>query len=244
MTTTTTIKTKPLKKSTALSSIGGKSSTSYTLPRKGPRDKWSFITHLAGAILGGFGTVYLFIANFTTSFDGLGKFISMILFGFSMMALYTCSSIYHYSNGSDQKVQRLRKLDHAMIYVLIAGTYTPVLFNGLEAPKSTFFLIGIWTFAIVGVYVKMFWLNAPRWLYTSFYIIMGWALVFDPSALFSLDFNFLMLLLAGGISYTVGAVFYILKKPNFSKEFGFHEIFHCFIVLGTVLQFIGVAFYL
>ncbi len=220
------------------------SSEPFISTPKGPRDKWSFITHFAGAILAAAATIFLIITNFTTSPDGLGRLISVTLYGFSMIALYTCSSIYHYCKGPEEKIKKLRKLDHAMIYVLIAGTYTPVLYNGLEHPKSTIFLIGIWTFMAIGVGVKMFWLSAPRWLYTSVYVIMGWAIVLDPGALVSLPFNFLMLLLAGGISYTIGAVFYIIKKPNFSEAFGFHEVFHCFIVLGTALQFVGVAFYL
>ncbi len=211
---------------------------------KGPREKWSFITHFAGVIFGVCATVYLFATNFTLEADGIGRLITMTLFGLSMIALYLCSSIYHYCPGPPEKIKKLRKLDHAMIYVLIAGTYTPALYNGLEHPRSTIFLIGIWTFMVIGVVVKVFWLNAPRWLYTSVYVIMGWAIVFDPSAFSILPFDFIMLLLAGGISYTIGAVFYIIKKPNFCSDFGFHEIFHCFILLGTILHFIAIAFFL
>ncbi len=243
MTTNNTATITGIKSNLAFSSTKATSQSFQTIP-KGPRDKWSFITHFAGAILAVAATLYLIITNFTTSIDGLGRLISVTLYGLSMIALYSCSSIYHYCKGPAEKIKKLRKLDHAMIYVLIAGTYTPVLYNGLEHPKSTIFLIGIWSFMVIGVAVKMFWLNAPRWLYTSVYVIMGWAIVLDPIALISLPFDFLMLLLAGGISYTVGAVFYIIKKPNFSAAFGFHEIFHCFIVLGTALQFIGVAFFL
>ncbi len=210
----------------------------------GPRDKWSYLTHLFGAILAAFGTIYLFVSNFTLEVEGLGRLLTMTLFGFSMIALYTSSALYHYCPGPSEKIAKLRKLDHAMIYVLIAGTYTPVLYNGLEHPKSTLLLCIIWGLGIIGIVLKMFFINAPRWLSTSLYVIMGWAIAFDPKAITSLPFNFFMLILAGGISYTIGAVFYILKKPNFSPEFGFHEIFHCFILAGTIIQFIGVAYYL
>ena len=212
--------------------------------QKGPREKWSFITHFASAILATFATLFLFFSNIEHIHQDTGRLITMTLFGLSMIVLYSCSSIYHFSNGSAKVQLHLRKLDHAMIYALIAGSYTPVLYNGFEAPKSTFFLIGIWAFMLVGVIVKLFWLNAPRWLSTAVYVIMGWSIIIDPKALFSLPSDFLILLLAGGISYTIGAILYVLKKPNFCEAFGFHEIFHCFITLGSAFHFVGLVLYL
>ncbi len=205
------------------------------------RDEWSFQTHLIGMILASLGTIYMAV---TQVGGGAGRWITLFVFGLSMIALYTCSSVYHYSKGSKEHIKRLRKLDHAMIFVLIAGTYTPILYNGVSAPKNYIFLGVIWGLAVAGIVLKMFRMKALRWLYTLIYIVMGWSIVFDFNALVSLPGTFLTYLIAGGISYTVGAVFYILKKPNFSKKFGFHELFHVFIMVGTICHFIGIVFYL
>lgn len=207
----------------------------------GPRDEWSFKTHFTGILFGIAATLYMWADRIG---EGTGTVASFVIFGLSIIALYTCSSIYHYSNGPDERIFRLRKLDHSMIYVLIAGSYTPVLYNCMEQPKGTIFLTAIWLVALAGVLIKVFWFNAPRWLYTSMYILMGWAIVIDPKALMQLDPRCLWLLVAGGLSYTIGAVFYILKKPNISDKFGFHELFHCFILLGTVFQFVSIAVFI
>ncbi|MEE1170612.1 MAG: hemolysin III family protein [Anaerovoracaceae bacterium] len=203
-----------------------------------PRDEWSFKTHFIGILFGIAATLYMWTDRMG---QGAGTVASFVIFGLSIIALYTCSSVYHYNNGSDETIFRLRKLDHSMIYVLIAGSYTPILYNCVEQPKGTIFLAAIWLVAAAGVLIKVFWFNAPRWLYTSMYILMGWAIVIDPKALMTLDPRCLGFLIAGGLSYTIGAVFYILKKPNISDKFGFHELFHCFILLGTVFQFISIA---
>lgn len=205
------------------------------------RDEWSFQTHFIGIFLAAAGTIYMTV---TQVGEGAGRWLSFFVFGLSMIALYTCSSVYHYSKGSKEHIKKLRKLDHAMIFVLIAGTYTPILYNGVAAPKSYIFLSVMWALAVVGIILKIFRMKAPRWLYTLIYIVMGWAIAFDYNALIALPQTFLQYLIAGGIAYTVGAVFYIIKKPNFSKKFGFHELFHVFILLGTVCHFIGIVFYL
>lgn len=207
----------------------------------GPRDEWSFKTHFIGIIFGVFATIFMWADRWG---QGTGTVASFVIFGLSIIALYTCSSIYHYYNGPAETLVRLRKLDHSMIYVLIAGSYTPVLYNCLEPSKGMIFLAVMWMVAAAGVIIKVFWLDAPRWLYTSMYILMGWAIVVDPKALMTLDPRCLWLLVAGGLSYTVGAVFYIIKKPNISEKFGFHELFHCFILLGTVFHFVGMALFI
>ncbi len=206
-----------------------------------PREEWSFKTHFVGIFFGIAATIYMWVTRWG---EGAGTVASFVIFGLSIIALYTCSSVYHYSNGSAERQLRLRKLDHSMIYVLIAGSYTPVLYNCLEPTKGLVFLAVMWMLAAAGVIIKVCWFNAPRWLYTSMYVIMGWAIVVDPKALMTLDSNCLWLLVAGGISYTVGAVFYAIKKPNISEKFGFHELFHCFILLGTVFQFVSIAVFI
>lgn len=139
---------------------------------------------------------------------------------------------------------RIRKLDHSIIFVLIAGSYTPILAKTLTGTHEVIFISVMWTLALLGCIMKVLWLNAPRRLYTSLYILMGWAIVFSPKALFSMNTVSLWLLVAGGLSYTVGGVIYAIKKPNITEEFGFHEIFHCFILLETILQFFSIGVFL
>lgn len=203
------------------------------------RDEWSFKTHAIGFVLAILATIALMVYEKAQSASP-GSILTIGIFGFSMMALYLCSSIYHYSRKDKQVVARLRKLDHSMIYVLIAGTYTPIIHALMKWPKSLYWMIGIWGFAIAGIIIKMFWMDAPRWLYTSLYILMGWSIVFDFKALLTIPATVVFWLAVGGIFYTIGAIIYILKKPNPSPKFGFHEIFHVFIILGTAGHFIAV----
>lgn len=205
-----------------------------------PRDEWSFKTHFLGALLSVVATAYMIIHYIVVGGLGLGTLLSYVVFGLSLIALYSCSAIYHYSNGNEQVYTRLRKLDHSMIYVLIAGSYTPILYNGMPVPKAYIYLGIIWGFALVGIIIKICWLNAPRWLYTSIYILMGWAIIFDIKSLAALPTLTIVFLALGGISYTTGAVMYILKKPNWFKQFGFHEIFHVFIMIGSLMHVIAV----
>lgn len=201
-----------------------------------PRDYWSFWSHFAGALLSVVATIFLIAYHSDNPW-------SFLVFGLSLMALYSCSSIYHYVREPSERVRRLRKLDHSMIYVLIAGTYTPILVNGMDGGKSLIWLCAIWGAALIGIIVKVCWLNAPRWLYTSIYLIMGWAIVFQLGALKVPD-DFTVWMIIGGVLYSSGAILYIIKRPNIFQTFGFHEIFHIFIILGSVSHFIAVSFYL
>ena len=198
---------------------------------KNAREPMSSYTHFLGVIFAVVGTVFLFVLNNLTGNFSARMFVSILAFGGSMLALYSASSIYHYYKGPVLKQEYLRKLDHAMIYVLIAGSYTPICLKFMEGAHGILFVLGIWAVALCGIFVKMFWMNAPRALYTGFYLLMGWAIIFDWKAL--------SLMPAGAI----GAVFYILKKPNISDRFGFHELFHVFILLGTFFHFLAVVFY-
>lgn len=202
-----------------------------------PKDYWSFWTHFIGAILAVI-SAFLFIGFHHSEHPW-----SFLVFALSLIALYSCSSIYHYVQGPDSRVQRLRKLDHSMIYVLIAGTYTPVLANCMDSGKGSVWLIVIWSAAIVGIILKVCWLNGPRWLYTSLYLVMGWAIVFLIGAL-SVSASFIFWLAAGGVLYSAGAVMYIIKKPNIFATFGFHEIFHIFIILGSLCHFLAIFLYI
>ena len=209
-----------------------------------PRDFWSFYTHFTGAVLSLIAVIF-FIA--TSAAEGNASIVNItgaIIFGISMLALYSASSIYHYVNRPSEGLVRLRKLDHAMIYVLIAGTYTPIALSYMKFNDAIIFLSVIWMVAIAGILMKIFWLNAPRWLYTSLYVVMGWAIIFDWKAFDGVPVGCLALIAAGGISYTAGAVFYAIKKPNITKRFGFHEIFHFFVIFGSVFHFIAVDLYI
>lgn len=206
-----------------------------------PRDYWSCITHGIGIFFGIIATIYMAIEKSKSAEDAMFPYVA---FGLSITALYATSSFYHYYNGPSEKLVRIRKLDHSIIFVLIAGSYTPILAKTLTGTHEVIFISVMWTLALLGCIMKVFWLNAPRRLYTSLYILMGWAILFSPKALFSMNTVSFWLLVAGGLSYTVGGVIYAIKKPNITEEFGFHEIFHCFILLGTILQFFSIGVFL
>ncbi len=210
---------------------------------KDAREPMSSYTHFLGVIFSAVGTVLLVILNNITGNFSARMLVSILAFGGSMLALYSASSIYHYYNGPIIKQEWLRKLDHSMIYVLIAGSYTPICLKFMEGLHGILFVCGVWAVALCGILVKLCWMNAPRALYTGFYLLMGWAIVFDWKALQLMPAGAIGLLLAGGISYSIGAIFYILKRPNPSPIFGFHELFHVFILLGTFFHFLTVVFY-
>jgi hemolysin III len=202
-----------------------------------PRDKWSFRTHLAGAFLGVIITISLVLTH-------QDHFLPYLVFGLSVIALYSCSALYHYVQGPPELVQNLRKLDHTMIFVLIAGTYTPILVLSFPPTKAMIYMIVMWGVTVLGAIMKMVWLQAPRWLYTLLYVAMGWAAVGEIPFFFHTSPPLAIWIVAGGLSYTLGAVFYALKKPNPSTEFGFHEIFHVLIIGGTVCHWVAIANYL
>lgn len=210
---------------------------------KNARDPVSCYTHFLGILFSAAATAFLVLL------DGLGGnfsariMVSVLIFGGSMLALYTASTVYHFYNGAVKIQERLRKLDHAMIYVLIAGTYTPICLKFMEGRHGIIFIGTMWLIAVCGIVMKLCWMNAPRALYTAFYLLMGWAIILDWKALQAIPGGAIALLLAGGIAYSIGAVFYIIKKPNISDVFGFHELFHVFILLGTFFHFLTVVFY-
>lgn len=208
-------------------------------------DPVSSETHFIGAAL---SLVTLIIMMVVAIIDGSNQqtIIGITVFGLSSISLYSASCIYHYYNASeDNKIKLiLRKLDHSMIYVLIAGTYTPICLSYLEFPHSLYFLIAIWLIAIIGIIIKLFWMRAPRFVSTIFYLLMGWALIFDLPAFSDVPLGCFGLIAAGGISYSIGAVIYILKKPNWFKSFGFHELFHIFVMVGSAFHFLAVIIYI
>ena len=165
--------------------------------------------------------------------------IGFTVFGISLLLLYGASTIYHTLDVCPKKTGFLRRIDHMMIFVLIAGTYTPVCLVTLQGTWGWTLLVAIWAFALFGVLLKIFWMNAPRWLSTLIYVVMGWLAViaFVPLKA-AVSWGGIGLLVAGGLAYTIGAVIYATKKPNLAllKSFGFHEIFHVFVMVGSAIH--------
>ncbi len=209
---------------------------------KKAQDPVSSETHFWGAIAS-IGALVITMIRGVAMQDNALEIVSSIVFSLSAIALYSASSIYHYCLDNKRFKNNLRKFDHSMIFVLIAGTYTPLCFELMDFREAALFLGFIWFIAIAGIVMKMFWLNAPRTLYTLIYLIMGWAIVLKFPILMEMPLVPFMLLVAGGISYSIGAVMYILKRPNITISFGFHELFHVFILLGTLLHFICILIY-
>lgn len=208
------------------------------------REPINGFTHLGGAILSFAGLLALVIKTTLISASAV-DLTAVIIFGISMILLYTASATYHLVVASDKVITFLRKLDHSMIFVLIAGSYTPFCLIALKEDKGWILFTVIATIAVCGVLFKMIWFNCPRWISTCIYIGMGWISVFMIKPLYSsMPFGGVYLLLLGGIFYTIGAVIYALKPSSLKfKNLGFHEIFHIFILLGSLCHFISVFEY-
>lgn len=164
--------------------------------------------------------------------------IAFLIFGISLLLLYGASTIYHTLNISQKGTALLRHIDHMMIFVLIAGTYTPVCLIPLRGKWGWTLFIAVWGFAFAGILLKIFWLNAPRWFSTLLYVVMGWLVLvaFVPLER-AIPIGGIVLLASGGIVYTIGAVIYAVKWSKLKlKYFGFHEIFHLFVMGGSALH--------
>lgn len=200
------------------------------------KDPISALTHFIGFL----AVIPVYIALLELA-ETKQQMIGFGVFGLSLMLLYGASTIYHTLMLSAEKTALLRRIDHMMIFVLIAGTYTPVCLVALAGKWGTVLLSAIWSIAILGVLMKVFWMGAPRWLSTLIYVVMGWLSItaFVP-LMNAVGLGGFLTLLGGGVAYTVGAVIYALKKPNLAilKSFGFHEIFHVFVMIGSAFHII------
>lgn len=170
--------------------------------------------------------------------------IVSLIYGLSGVFLFSASFLYHTKKVVENDTTVWRKLDHSAIFFLIAGTYTPICFFYLEGNMKWGILIAQWSLVLSGIIFKLFFVNAPRVIGTMIYLLMGWIVVIPISTLVHTMPNAsLALLAAGGISYTIGAVIYIIKRPNPLPDFfGFHEIFHIFIIGGAVLHLAMVVY--
>ena len=204
------------------------------------KDPGSAITHFIGMLMAAFAATPLLIR--AASNPDKIHLISLSIFIISMILLYAASTTYHTLNLSERTNRILRKIDHCMIFMLIAGSYTPVCLIVLGGMVGYTLCAIVWGIAISGIILKLFWITCPKWFSSVLYIAMGWVCVLAftqiLNALSSAAFGWL---LAGGIIYTVGGIIYALKLPLFNarhKYFGSHEIFHLFVMGGSICHFI------
>lgn len=170
--------------------------------------------------------------------------ITLSIFTFTAVTLFTCSALYHRVSWSEKYRSLWRRIDHANIPILIAGTYTPFAVFLLEPSQRNVLLSAVWIGALTTAFLRIVWLQAPRWLYVAAYILLGWAaLAFIPNFYRNGGVVVFTLILLGGLFYTAGGVVYAIKKPNFSINwFGFHELFHAFTAAAFICHFLGAVF--
>lgn len=199
---------------------------------------WSAITHGAGAVLGILGTVLLILR--AAVLGGGVRITVFTVYGLSMILLYTASTLYHCVNTSVKGRMNLRRLDHASICLLIAGSYTPICLLSLRGVWGWTLFGLIWTMAAAGIALSILWINAPRWLSAGVYLAMGWLAIIAIYPLSKVLSSYgMFLLVLGGILYTIGGVLYGLKWPGRNNpRFGCHEIFHVFILAGSIVHFL------
>lgn len=173
--------------------------------------------------------------------DGAAATISSAIFVASSLLLFGVSALYHRFNWSPTTKAVFKRLDHANIFLLIAGSYTPITVLALPSEKATLLLWLVWSGAALGIGFRVFWVGAPRWLYVPLYVLLGWAAMMFVVDFFEANWIMMTLILAGGLCYTAGAVFYGLKRPNpFPGVFGFHEIFHTLTLLAFLCHWTGI----
>ena len=204
------------------------------------REPGSAITHFIGMMMAVFASVPLLVKSGMSA--GYSSFLAMGIFMLSMILLYGASATYHTVMVSDRALRIFRKIDHMMIFVMIAGSYTPVCLLVLSGKTGLMLLALVWGIALLGMVINIVWITCPKWFSSPVYIALGWVCVLVFGQLRALlSIGAFLWLLAGGIVYTVGGVIYALKLPIFNKKhanFGSHEIFHLFVIGGSICHFI------
>ena len=208
------------------------------------RDPGSALTHFIGMLMAMAGSMPLLIKVAAT--QNLSYITAICIFIISMVLLYAASSLYHSLNLSGKKLKIFKKIDHMMIFVLIAGSYTPICVISLGDATGYALLAVVWGIALAGIIFKLFWVTCPKWVSSVLYIAMGWACISVFGTLWQmLPKPAFWWLLIGGIIYTIGGVIYALKLSIFNskhKYFGSHEIFHCFVMAGSLCHYICMYF--
>lgn len=197
--------------------------------------------HGTAALLAVAGMIVLAVQ---TSSD-LPRMFTMIVFGGSMVALFTTSSLYHSVPWTDRWKKRMQRFDHSMIFLLVAGTYTPIAFNVLFDAWKWVTLGVVWAIAIIGILQKMFFPKVGNWLSMTLYMVMGWFAIVPVRELFDrLPFEAAVLLLVGGACYSVGMILLVTKRPRlFPRIFSYHEVFHVLVISGSFLHFLMILIY-
>jgi hemolysin III len=200
------------------------------------KDPVSSLTHLFGAVAA-LPCLVAFVVLSVNRGLAPAPTIAFVVFGIALILLYSASSIYHGVKANEKIGLALRKFDHMMIFVLIAGTYTPLCVVSLGGTWGKGLLIGIWAAAVIGICIKIFFITAPKWVSALIYVVMGWsvAIAFYPLSSV-IPFKGLAMLVAGGLAYTIGAVIYSLKIKLPFKNVGCHEIFHVFVLVGSAFH--------
>lgn len=204
------------------------------------KDPGSAITHFIGMLMAIFAAVPLLIK--AASEPDEIYIISLAVYAASLILLYAASTTYHTFDRSEKINTILKKIDHMMIFVLIAGSYTPICLLVLGGRTGLLLLSVVWGIALVGIVLKAFWVYCPKWVSSALYIGMGWTCVLAFTQLLnSMSPAAFGWLLAGGIIYTIGGIIYAMKLPVFNnrhKNFGSHEVFHIFVMLGSACHFV------
>ncbi|BCJ87141.1 PAQR family membrane homeostasis protein TrhA [Effusibacillus dendaii] len=204
-----------------------------------PVNTWThFVTFIAAIV----GLVLLI----RLSGDNPSKLVTMTVYGVSVILLFGASSLYHWVRTTPEKQFVLRKIDHISIYALIAGTYTPVFYYGLEGAWKWTMLAAVWALATIGMVLKLWFMKLPRYVSTAFYLTLGWIAVVPFLKLIeNLPTGAIVLMFVGGVAYTIGAIIYATKCFDFfPNRFGFHEIFHLFVSAGSIAHFVMIAYYI
>lgn len=205
-----------------------------------PRPLMRGALHLLMAILAPFGLVLLLLIA-----DSPRGYVGAAIFAASLVALYTTSASYHLVPWPSRLRGAIARLDHSMIFALIAGTYTPFCLIVLGNAWGITMLALVWSFAGVGMLTLVLWPSAPRWLAVALYMAVGWLALIPAVEIFSrMHAGAIATVLFGGLLYSAGAVVYAMKRPNpFPRVFGFHEIFHVFVIAGSLVHFTLIAVY-
>lgn len=181
------------------------------------------------------GTLLVFVA------EGAGAKLACSVFSLCSSFLFGLSATYHRFEWRVDVAPIIRRLDHSNIFLFIAGTYTPIAWGALPPDKSIFLLVLVWSFALVGILIRLIWLGAPRWSYVLMYVALGWTAIAYVRELYSASAAALLLIVLGGIIYSAGALVYALRQPDpIPKHFGFHEIFHLLTVVAFLCHWTAV----
>jgi hemolysin III len=210
-----------------------------SLKIKEPVNTWTHLVSFVAAIV---GLVFLIIM----SKNNIPKLAVMTIYGLALIFLYGASSIYHGVPTTPKKVLLLKKIDHIAIYFLIAGSYTPVFYYGLEGAWRWVMLISVWSIALAGMVLKIWFIHVPRYLSVGLYLLLGWIILIPLKEIIkSFPLGAIILMAVGGVLYTLGAFIYATKILNFfPKRFGFHEVFHLFIIAGSIVHFVMMLIYI